>query len=462
VTRALLLAVLLLAGCEGPVTPADGGADAGGAADAGAPPTPAFVRDDEGGVLILRGTNVEGAAKWEDDFLPPSYATEADFAPLVDALGLNTVRFLIFWEAVEPDRGAYDDAYLAEVRARVEAAGAVGLHVIVDMHQDVFGRGFGGDGAPRWACDEALYDSFTPPDEWFLGYFEPEVGECFDRLWQDAELRGAYAAAWGRVAEALAGAGGLLAYELINEPYWGTASVRQFEREIAPAAYAEWIDAIRAHDDAAWVMMGPASAANVGLSSFLVPPDRPRLIYGPHLYPPSLERGMGWTGTHAEVLEDALTIAEDALRMGLPVVVGETGARRDVDGATTFLDQAYDAFDAQRLGVTQWEGGRRGPTSYGAFEESGAPSTLGVAIARPFPTRVAGVPLGWSWDGDALRFEWDEDGSATGETVISIPGVTFPDGADASLDDGGAVRIEGARAYVPQTGGRRTLTLVRR
>ena len=69
--------------------------------------------------------------------------------------------------------------------------------------------------------------------------FEPEVEECFDRLWSDPDLRGAYAAAWGHVAEGLAGADGLLVYELMNEPSWGTASVREFERVIAPAAYAE-------------------------------------------------------------------------------------------------------------------------------------------------------------------------------------------------------------------------------
>jgi len=39
--------------------------------------------------------------------------------------------------------------------------------------------------------------------------------------------------------------------------------------------------------------------------------------------------------------------------------------------------------------------------------------------------------------------------------VIALPGVVFPDGVDASLD----VRVEGARAYIAQTGGRRTLTL---
>ncbi|MCA9610441.1 MAG: cellulase family glycosylhydrolase [Myxococcales bacterium] len=462
--RTALIALLLLTACEeDPILVDAGSGDAGVATvDAGPPAPRAWIRDEAGGVLILRGTNVEGASKWSEGFLPPSYATVDDFRPLVDQLGFDVIRFLVFWEAIEPERGIYDDAYLAEVRARIEAAGEAGLHVILDMHQDVFGPGFGGDGAPRWACDEALYASFTPPDEWFQGYFEPEVGECFDRLWNDADTRAAYGAAWARVARELAGVDAVIAYELMNEPFWGTATVRTFERTIAPAAYAEWTDAIRAEDPRPYVLMGPASAANIGLSSFLVPPDRERLIYGPHLYPPSLERGLGWTGSADEVLDLAAIIGDDAARMDLPAVVTETGARRDVEGALTFLDQVYDAFDAEMIGATQWEGGRGGEGSYDVWDETGAPSSVGLAIARPYPARVAGAPVGWSWDGDRFVFDWDEDGSATGETIVALPAVVFDAGADATLDDGGEVRIEGARAVIPQTGGRRHLAIARR
>ena len=454
---------LLVLGCDGPADIDAGTAPDGGGVDASTlPMTRAWIRDDEGGALILRGTNVEDASKWSADFLPTNYVDTDDFRPLVEELGMNAVRFLVFWEAIEPERGTYDDVYLAEVRRRVEAAGAAGLHVIVDMHQDIFGRGFGNDGAPRWACDEALYDSFTPPDEWFLGYFEPEVQECFDRLWTDPSLRAQYAAAWGRLARELAGADGVLVYELMNEPFWGTATVRHFEREIAPAAYAEWLDAIREHDPDAYIMMGPASAANVGLSSFLVPPDRERLIYAPHLYPPSLERGTGWSGTLETVLDSSGTIVDDAQRMGLPVVVGETGARDDVDGALSFLDQVYDAFDADRLSATQWEGGYASGGSYAIFDETGAPSAIGRTIARPHPARTSGVPLSWSWDGETFTFEWEESEDASGPTIVTLPRVSFPSGADATMDDGGETRVEGARLVIPETSGRRRLTLRRR
>ena len=248
----------------------------------------------------------------------------------------------------------------------------------------------------------------------------------------------------------------------MNEPFWGTATVRTFEREIAPLAYAEWTDAIRAADPDAFVMMGPASAANVGLSSFLEPPDRERLIYGPHLYPPSLERGIGWSGTLETVLDLSGTIVDDGARMGLPIVVGETGARGDVENALLFLDQVYDAFDADRLSATQWEGGHSGPTSYAVFDTTGAPSEIGLAIARPHPARTAGEPLAWSWDGDTFVFEWDETDGAGGETRVTLPSVIFGAGADAALDDGGEARVEGSSLLVPRIGGRRRVVVTPR
>jgi endoglycosylceramidase len=428
--------------------------------DAGSPDAgPLLIRDREGGVLVLRGTNVEGESKNTADLLPPHYATSADFARLREMVGFSAIRLLVFWEAIEPTQGVYDEAYLAAVRARVEAAGAAGLLVIVDMHQDVYGRGFGFDGAPRWSCDEALYASFTPPAEWFFSYFEPEVQACFDRLWTDPATRAAFGAAWARLAQALRGAPGLFGYELLNEPSPGSLDLRRFETQIAPAAYTEWIDAIRAVDPDPYVLIEPASNANIGLASSLVAPDRERVIYAPHVYPAALERGGGWFGTR-ESLDDWMDLlSSDAQQMGLPLVVTEVGARADVPGALTFLDEVFDAFDGARLGATQWEGGWGDVSTYAIWDVTGAPSPIARAIARPTPARIAGTPISWSWDAvsGTFVFSWNED--ASGDTLVIAPTLAFPSGFDAALDDGGAVNIDGTNVVVPAIGGLRTLTL---
>ena len=46
------------------------------------------------------------------------------------------------------------------------------------MHQDVYGEGFGFDGAPRWTCDAARYAAFVPRTPWFLSTLDPNVMAC--------------------------------------------------------------------------------------------------------------------------------------------------------------------------------------------------------------------------------------------------------------------------------------------
>lgn len=434
--------VLLLTACsEAPALDAgiDGGADAG-------PRELPYLTDDQGRAVILRGTNVSGDSKDPPDFMPDDYAVEADFARLRDELGMNAIRFLIFWEGIEPEEGTYDADYLARVRARVEAAMAAGLFVVVDMHQDVYGRGFGFDGAPRWTCDEALYASFdmNRPSEWYLGYTRAEVQECFDRFYTDR--RSAFAAAWAEVARALSDLD-VFAYEVLNEPHWGSTPVAMFERSVLPAFYAEVIDAIRAEDPEPYVFIEPSSTANVGLSTDLSPPDRPRLVLAPHVYPTGLETGSGWTGDRA-LLDDWLEdLRADALDMGLPLAVTELGARPSIDGATRYLDEVYDALDLARYGALQWDAGRGG---YGIWNADGTLSDVGRAIARPHPSRTAGTPIAWSWDGARFEYRWDDRGE--GETEITVPSILG--GLTPSIGV-----LEGSIVRVPAMAGERVLVM---
>src|SRR5262249_53067895 len=123
-----------------------------------------FLRDAQGRAVILRGANVSGKNKNPPFF---DFHGPAAFARMRADWGMNAVRFLVEWAAIEPEEGQYDDAYLDAVAQRIEWAQAADLYVVVDMHQDVYGQGFasgGGDGAPLWTCDASNYASFTPTD----------------------------------------------------------------------------------------------------------------------------------------------------------------------------------------------------------------------------------------------------------------------------------------------------------
>jgi hypothetical protein len=136
--------------------------------------------DETGRRVILRGVNLGGDCKvpWPDGGTehPSDFSDHRTVSfigrpfPLAEAdehlarlrhWGFNCLRLLTTWEAVEhAGPGQYDQAYLdyfAEVSRR---AGAFGLYVFVDFHQDVWSRMSGGDGAPGWTF-EAVGLDFT-------------------------------------------------------------------------------------------------------------------------------------------------------------------------------------------------------------------------------------------------------------------------------------------------------------
>lgn len=135
--------------------------------------------DQHGRTVMLRGVNLGGSSK-----VParPAGATHlrAGFFdhravsfvgrpfPLAEAdehlgrlaaWGFTFLRTLITWEAVEhAGPGIYDEAYLDYIAALAEKAGAHGLSLLIDPHQDVWSRFSGGDGAPGWTLEAAGFD----------------------------------------------------------------------------------------------------------------------------------------------------------------------------------------------------------------------------------------------------------------------------------------------------------------
>ncbi|MFU8803664.1 MAG: cellulase family glycosylhydrolase [Bradymonadaceae bacterium] len=90
---------------------------------------------------------------------------------------------------------------------------------------------------------------------------------CFDRLWREEDLQESFAQAWAQVARVLVGVDGVFAYDLFNEPFFGSYQARRFEEEVLPPFYERIIDAIRIEDPHTWIAVEPAPSANLAGSS---------------------------------------------------------------------------------------------------------------------------------------------------------------------------------------------------
>lgn len=147
------------------------------------------------------------------------------------SIGMNVVRLGILWAGLEPDPGRYDESYLDRLEGILRLADEAGMCVFLDMHQDLYGEQFA-DGAPGWAtlCDGAIHDASG--SVWSDAYLNSQaVQTAFDRFWANAPapdgigLREHYARAWRHVAERFGAFGCVVGYDIMNEPFPGSAAM---------------------------------------------------------------------------------------------------------------------------------------------------------------------------------------------------------------------------------------------
>lgn len=148
--------------------------------------------------------------------------------------GFNVIRLGIFWDAVEPQPGKYDDAYLQRVGDVVRDAEKENLYVVIDMHQDLWSVKYG-DGAPEWATITDGAEHPTDCAMWFDAYLRSEaIINAADHFWKNdpapdgTGLMDHYAAMWEHIAQTLEGHGNIIGYEPMNEPFMGSLARNTF------------------------------------------------------------------------------------------------------------------------------------------------------------------------------------------------------------------------------------------
>ncbi|MFJ6382308.1 cellulase family glycosylhydrolase [Kitasatospora sp. NPDC092039] len=418
------------------------------------------LTDAQGRRLRLRGFNLDKYAE----------AAPADL-DAVAAQGFTLVRLPVSWTRLEPERGRLDPTELRRLQRLLDRADRLGLLVLVDFHQDVYGPKFGGgtNGIPVWATrDDGL--PFTPdPDDWFAGYFQPAVQAAFQHLYDDPDLRAWQADFYTRLARELRGHRSLLGYDLFNEPFGPVdgdpsdpavlaAASAALEEGRLPDMYRRLIAAVREADSRSWLFVEPTVLVGQGVPTHLPGladprPGSPRLGYAPHFYDTAVEGGADWdpAGGFVERYTAAVTGYPAAHR--LPVLVGEWGPPDSrTPGNTELVRRQVAAMDGFAEGWTMWYW-CRGDGGYCALDPAGRPAPGDEPAFGPYPVAVAGTEVRTGAGGSTVR--WRADGTGRGSELL-LPPAAFPRGARV------AVSPAGARVEVEQpTGGRAGTVRVR-
>ena len=430
---------LLSAGCQEPLILPELGGSGGGGGEGGMGGAPAlrprFIRDDQGRALILHGLNVANDAKSDPSRVG---GTSREFvAHMADAWGFNVARHLIFWDAIEPEPGLYDEAYLGRLGERLDWYAEAGVLVILDMHQDVYSEFFCCDGAPEWAVrtDDI---PFEQREVWWANYFEPAVERAFDNFWdyegRHADLQEAYIGAWLEVITRFHDHPAVLGYDLMNEPHEGSMNASEFESTVLPAFYERFIERVREIDPDGYVFYEPtAFMANRGGPSALGFVEDPReegrrVVYAPHLYDPSLFLGDGYMGPRAIEEWEQNRSEELEERHPGPLIIGELGG-----GPPDYHRDVLAMADRIGSGWMRWVS----DSFFDAFSIGREPEDI-LDLVRVYPQRIAGDPIEYAYDPQLRVFSvrFAELAGVEGPTEIYIPEVrVYPSGWTLSVSD---------------------------
>jgi endoglycosylceramidase len=388
-----------------------------------------FLRDAEGRAVILRGANVSGKDKappWFD-FHGPS-----DFARMRTDWGLNGVRFVMQWAAIEPESGVYDAGYLDQVAERVGWAADANLYVVLDMHQDVYGMGFeagGGDGAPLWSCPAQNYAGFMPTSPWAVEDLEGGVTACFDNLWHDAALQAHYAEAWRQVAARLAGYDNVVGFDIVNEPYWGSHQLHYFEPDLLGPFYETIVPIVRSAAPGWVAFLEPSAARNLGVATSLPRPTFANYAYAPHSYNEMAEENGAFDPSFVPaVIANIAALAGEAQTLGGALWIGEYGGVASEPGIAAYMKADYDGAGAVAASSLIWDYTKGG---YGLLDVDGSEAQpLVNAVVKPYPERVAGDPVSWAFDDATSTFTltYHARASVTAPTIVSVPPRVYPAG----------------------------------
>ena len=402
------------------------------------PDQPQFIRDDMGRALILHGVNEDNCVK--SRHLP---CNGREMVEKEAGVGFNFVRYLTQWRSVEPRRGEYDEAYLDAVEERLDWYHENGIHVMIDMHVDLYGPAVGGNGHPEWATvSEGSRLPFDTGRMWWLNYVSGAVSEAYGNFWdyegEHGWLQDAYYRMWQKVADRFGGHPAVLGYDLMNEPYDDLSFGDEFETEKLAPFYQRLINAIREVDQDTWIMYQPRIlATDWGYGSYLPPLEDPRvgesrLVYAPHLYPFFSHEG-SYDGLGIARRHDLRVMYQwseerageiDAHRV--PLLIGEFG----MNGrpfSREMIEFSVTIADVMGAGWAWWDNSACEPGQplqhWCLWDKNFKEMPKLDTLVRTYPRAVAGTPTAFGFDpaGKGFFLEFESDPAISAPTEIYLP-----------------------------------------
>jgi endoglycosylceramidase len=436
--RAVLLC-LTLAACGGSPRPTFAPLDSDGT----------HFRDADGRAVILRGVNARATPMF-DQVLDGGRAPLEPLQPLLDEdvarmheLGFNLLRLPLNWSGIEPEPGAYAQAYLDATAEAVELCRRHDVLVLLDIHQDAWSKEIGEDGAPLWAILPApamlLGGPLTDLDKRRTSDPVMRAFASFFTTNTDG-LQEKFAAMMQQLAMRFREDQAVLGYEIFNEPVATEAELLTFHTKVAQA--------IRQVDPRHLIAFEPAVTRN--FTNATVPADAPfpvgGAVYAPHIYTAVFgDDARLANDTYANVLHGSwLAAREEADAWNTPLLVGELGIGPEQPNANSWIGRAFDAADEVLASTAWWVWKESAMGRWGFFDQqpdgswTDRPAFI-AAVARPYARAIGGDPTGMRWDGTQL--------TVTFKGKNGVHDLFFPFPVTTASCNGAGVAVAGTQPF---------------
>jgi endoglycosylceramidase len=371
--------MLLVMACGGYRKPSDG--------------TDGYIRDNLGRIIIWHGVNVSNAAKHiKNGRAGVTWHESMDYRRLQSDLGFNAVRYLVFWEALEPTApGVIDYEYLRSTVTEVQEITAAGLDVIVDMHQDLFAQKFTGDGFPAWAIKDHGEKFKNHEKMWTLNLLEPPVIWSWTEFWKDTTMQRAYIGALRTFKNALDTIHGVYGFDPMNEPFMGALS-GNFEGDVLTGFYSKISQSIDWGDQK--VFFEPWHGCGAGIPTGL---GTVCGVYAPHYYDPLCHEGGSYGFLQAWYMRKMFNLRKmEAEKISGGLVFGEWGISTASGNWETYVKDFLGHADRVGSGWFWWSYDRASEGGFGLLNDSLNWQPQARILTRPYPRRIAGDSPRWS------------------------------------------------------------------
>jgi len=321
------------------------------------------------------------------------------------------------------------------------------MYTVVDFHQDVYSDVFCGDGFPDWTVPDPHPAPHHDCPGWggeYLG--DAGVQAAFDAFWAaGSTVRPGYDALWDMMAKRYASRPGVIGFEPMNEPGWGSADMATFEATSLTTFYGDMAARLNAAAPGALVFFDPTGLDAVTISTTLSLPAGTGLVFAPHYYQAAAL--MGGTPSASRVEADVQKWSNHAVQWNVPVFLGEFGVSNPTPDAAAYMTAHFDALDALSMNGTEWEYSVSADFWNGEdlslVRADGTENPVAQAILRPYPRAIAGDGVTFSFDA-ASRAATLQYTAASGISEVAVPARAYPAGY--------SVQVTGACADTSQPG----------